>query len=285
MTTDLTLRYLGVAGWELTTPSQRLLIDPYFTRMPLWGVLFGHAIPDQQTIARYILPPVDGILVSHAHYDHLMDVPEAARLTGARVYTSPQGCTLLEVLGVPAEQRVPLTSGGQIAVGCFTIEVYRTLHRPILGRVPYQGPLRAGLRPPLRARDYRMDEQYSFLVSTEGLRVLIASGIDNEPPLEADVLIVGADASRRQLACILSATRPCVVLPNHWDDMFRPLSRPLRPMIKPMQRIAIPRRIDLVAWAQKVRSLAPEAQVVIPQHLARYKVGELLAAQTSRCLA
>ena len=277
---DMALRYLGVAGWELTASSQRLLIDPYFTRMPLWKVLFGYATPDRKTIARCIPHSVDGILVSHAHYDHLMDVPEAARLTGAKVYASPQGCDLLKVLAVPTEQCVPLTSGGQVAVGCFTIEVYRTPHRLIFGRVPYQGPLRTGLRTPLHASDYRMDEQYSFLISTGGIRILIASGIDEEPPVKADVLMVGADASQRQLARILSVTRPRVILPNHWDDMFRPLHKPIRPMIRPTRGIAIPRRIDLHAWVQKVRRLAPEAQVVIPQHFACYEVRELLVVQT-----
>lgn len=276
--TVLTLRYLGVAGWELSTSSHRLWVDPYFTRLPLWTMLFGRAIPDRQNISRYIPPAMDGILISHAHYDHLMDVPEVARLTGARVYTSPQGCALLGVLGVPVEQCTPLAPGGRLQVGSFTVEVYRTPHRVIFGRVPYQAPLRMGLKPPLRARDYRMDEQYSFLIQVGGLRVLIASGIDDEPPVAADVLMVGADASWEQLARILNATRPRIVLPNHWDDMFRPLNKPIRPMIEPTRRIAIPRRIDLKVWREMVKALAPQAQVVIPQHLIPYKVKSLLSS-------
>ncbi len=277
----LTVRYLGVAGWELSTLSHRLWVDPYFTRLPLWKVLFGHVVPDRQVIARYVGPPVDGILVSHAHYDHLMDVPEVARLTGARVYASPQGCALLRVLGVPVEQWVSLAAGRRLQVGCFAVEVYRTPHRVIFGRVPYQGPLQADLKPPLRTRDYRMDEQYSFLIQVEGLRVLIASGIDDEPAVAVDVLMVGADASQGQLARLLGTTRPLIVLPNHWDDMFRPLGSPVRPLIKPTRRLAVPRRIDLEAWRRAVQALAPEAQIVIPKHLVPYEVSHLLASRAA----
>ena len=32
----LTLTYLGVAGWQLQAGRSSLLVDPYFTRLPLW---------------------------------------------------------------------------------------------------------------------------------------------------------------------------------------------------------------------------------------------------------
>ena len=271
----LTLTYLGVAGWQLQAGRSSLLVDPYFTRLPLWRLAFGRAAPDADVVAQHT-PPGDWLLVTHPHYDHLLDVPEAARLTGATVYASEQGCALLGLLSVPGEQVCPIAAGDRLALGPFDVEVYRVPHRLTLGRVPAEGPLREGLKPPLRVRDYRTRELFSFHIGVSGLRVLIASGIDDEPEVEADVLLVGADASRAQLRRILGAAQPRLVLPNHWDDMFRPLSEPVRPSFRPPRRLGLPRRLDLDAWAAAVRELAPGAQVLVPEWFAPVGVDALL---------
>lgn len=263
--TELSLCYLGVAGWRIRAGEASLLIDPYFTRLSMWTVLFGRARPDSDLIRRST-PPADAILVTHPHYDHIMDVPEAARLTAAMIYASPQGTDLLEMLGVPARQLCPIHPGDRLACGPFEVEVFASEHRLIFGGVPYAGALGRGLRRPLRAADYRMDIQYSLRITVGGLRVLLTSGIRSEPPVEAEVLLVGADAGREQLATILAATRPHTVLPNHWDDMFAPLDRTERPMMKPPAGL-IPslRRIDLEAFTECVSQIRPSCEVILPK--------------------
>ncbi len=272
----LSLTYLGAAGWHFATPAGALLIDPYFTRVRLRRTLVGRLRPDRSLIAEHC-PPAGTIFVTHPHYDHLLDVPEAARLTGAPVYASPQGCALLAALGVPAGQICAFEAGDAIHAGPFTIKVYESTHRLIFGRVPYTGPLPARLDPPLPAHAYRIDWQASFLIHAAGVRVLVASGIDAEPAVRADVVLVGADASAEQLAAILGPAQPRLVLPNHWDDMFRPLNRPTRPMLNPPPRLALPRRIDLHAWAERVQQIAPGARVVIPRLFAPLDLAGLLA--------
>jgi L-ascorbate metabolism protein UlaG (beta-lactamase superfamily) len=211
-------------------------------------------------------PPADAILVTHPHHDHLMDVPEAARATSAMVYASAQGADLLEMLGVPSGQLCPIHPGDHLACRDFEVEVFPSTHRLIFGHIPYDGPLRREINPPLRAADYRMDMQYSFLISANGLRVLVASGIREEPAVEVDVLLVGADASRDQLAAILCASKPRYVLPNHWDDMFLPLDSATRPMFTPPVGL-IPnfRRIDLKGFARRVAEIQPDCQVILPR--------------------
>jgi hypothetical protein len=110
-----------------------------------------------------------------------------------------------------------------------------------------------------------------LLISGHGLRVLLASGIDAEPAVEADVLVVGADASRDQLGRILCETQPRWVLPNHWDDMFRPLAQSVRPMITPPPGL-IPtlRRIDLAAFARTACELRPQCEVILPERFKPY---------------
>lgn len=259
----LTLRYLGTAGWWLNGDAGALLIDPYFTRLPMWRYALGRALPDRAAIARYT-PPADHILVTHPHVDHLLDVPQAAALTGAQVHASAQGCELLRALGVPEGQVDAIHAGDTLTLGPWQVEVYPSAHRVILGRVPATGPLHRPLRPPLRARDYRIREQFTFRITLGDTRVLIVSGIDDEPALAAEVVAVGTDASPAQLAAILGRAAPRVVAPNHWDDMFRPLGRPTRPMLNPGIGPGRGLRLDLARWAQRVAAIAPGARIVIP---------------------
>ncbi len=271
----LELCYLGAAGWHLRSPHYSLLIDPYFTRLPLHSVLGNRRVaPDQQAIEAHT-PPADGILISHPHYDHIMDVPEIVRITGALIYASPQSRKLLTLLGVPKQQVYSILPNDRLSLGDFKIEVHTSRHRRIFGRVPCQGPLTSDLEPPLRVRDYRMQRLYSFRISIGKKRITVTSGLDAEPTLGTDTLLVGADASREQLAPILSSMRPRLVFPNHWDDMFRPLSEPIRPMLIPPKGL-LPslERINLSTFADQVRALAPSAKVVIPQHFEVYTLND-----------
>jgi len=274
-TQPVSLTYLGVAGWHVMCGARSLLIDPYFTREPLWKVIAGRARTDTSLVQRYT-PPADVLLVSHAHYDHIQDVPEVALLTGAAIYASPQSCQLLHRLGVPETQVSPIQPGSYLDLGSIIVEVYKTPHRHILGSIPLQGALRTNAKPPLRIRDYRMDCQYSFRLTCNGLRILVASGIDEEPAVEADVLLVGPDIRSEQLTGLLQATQPRLVLPNHWDDLFRPLSAPLRTIRYP----AIPLwRVSLDKFSTLVRDLHPQTQVLIPERMTPYNLSAYYAGE------
>lgn len=258
------IKYLGVAGWSITEAGYSLVIDPYFTRISMLQLVFGHAVPNVPLIRQH-MPPADAILVTHPHYDHLMDVPDAAAITGAQVWASPQGCELLQILG--AAGACIMRPNDVLMLGAFSVEVYESRHRVVFGSIPYHGALKPNLRPPLRGSDFRMDVQVSFRISTKGTRILVTSGIDDEPLLPVDVLLVGADATREQLARILKASQPSIVMPNHWDDMFRSLAKPVRPMIAPpLTRTPHLTRINLDQWAALVREITPDARVIIPKY-------------------
>jgi len=261
------LTYLGAAGWHFESGAGSLLVDPYFTRLSMGKMLFGRAIPDRAVVDKFA-PPAGWILISHPHYDHLMDVPAIVERGGAVVYASAQANDLLAALGVASDKRSAINPGDRITVGDFEIDVYGSVHRTILGRIPYEGPLKSRLSPPLRARDYRIREQFSFRVTAEGCRVLVISGIDREPAVGADVVIIGADASADQLARVLEPAAPRLVLPNHWDDMFRPLRDPVRPILHPPRGVTIPGRLDMGAWVRRVKSILPQAEVIVPERFA-----------------
>jgi hypothetical protein len=96
----LTLEYLGAGGWLLRMGEAAILTAPFFSNPGLLDVIFGRIESDSAAIERY-LPPVSdvpAVLVGHAHYDHLMDLPYILRRRApeARLYGSRTAANLLQ---------------------------------------------------------------------------------------------------------------------------------------------------------------------------------------------
>lgn len=264
-------RWLGVGGVELTAGDQVLLIDPYLTRVPLWRVAFGRVRPNRALVAEKI-HRCDFVLVTHAHFDHLMDVPDVVRNTGATALGSAHTCRLLAALGVPAAHVRQIGTGDRLTLGGFRVTVLPAGHVTVWGWHPFSGPLPRHLHPPLRARHYRMDGCFGFLVDVGGLRLLHCPG----QGVAADLLTVKPLEQPATYARLLRRVRPRVVIPVHWDDFGRPLSRPLRPMRAPSGRVIPPlRRIDLAGFEDTIKRSAPGTQVLIPEIFRAYDLGEL----------
>ncbi len=76
------VQFLGVAGFVLRHANDMIMTAPMFSNPPLSKLIpFTELTFDRNAIDRF-LPPVadaEAILVGHAHYDHLLDVPYIAR--------------------------------------------------------------------------------------------------------------------------------------------------------------------------------------------------------------
>lgn len=273
----LTYRWLGVAGLELVAQDYTLLIDPFFTRPGKAAVLAGARVRSDTALAERFAPRADAVLVTHPHYDHMLDVPGILQRTGVKAYGSPNVCTLLAMQAVPDPQVNCIHPGDRLSLGPFEIEVYPAWHTPIPlarwfnGSLPRQpvisrdGP--ALLRPrPLRLSDYRMDVSYSFRIQVEGKTLLVGNH-----PVPADLLFIAPYQPAQVLEPTLRGVQPRYVVPIHWDDFMRPLSRPLLPiLLTPAQGLAhrslLPvYRLNLADFVHFVRRVLPETEVLVPE--------------------
>jgi L-ascorbate metabolism protein UlaG (beta-lactamase superfamily) len=271
------LRWLGAAGLELRVADEILLIDPYVTRVPFRRLWRGRVQPDQALIAQ-TLPQARYVLVTHAHFDHLMDVPEVLRITGATAYGSPNTCALLGVCGAPQGQIRRIALGDRLTLGDYSVRALPAEHMPAPGFGP--GPLRPALAPPLRARDYAMDGTCCYWVSVGGWNVLADPGGLAQPDAPVDILCVGPHREPAYYAGLAARLRPRVVIPIHWDDLFRPLSQPLRPYRRPPGWPGMPfQRLDLDRFRRAVEQAAPGVRVLTIEALRPYALVELMGEQ------
>ena len=230
--TGVRITYLGTNAYLLQSRDAALLIDPYFSRVGLFRAALNLPVASSRELIQRYLPVrrIDAVLVSHGHFDHLLDVPEVVALTGAKLIASATSIQLARSAGVPSEKCVVVTAGEKVSLLGATVSSLPAKHDRIFGRVPFDGPPRR--LPPRTAGDWVCGEPLAFLIEMGGRRIYITSGDRPNGALPGslgriDLAILGVALpdARKRLAQTLEQLRPRYVLASHQDNFFLPLSR------------------------------------------------------------
>jgi hypothetical protein len=255
----LRMTYLGTGGWILEYRGEQVLTGPLFTNPAVLAAGFSDIASDTTLVDRYMAPyDVSGagvILVGHAHYDHLMDVPRVAlryapeaRILGSRTVLNTMGtwsglAGRVDVAeGAAGDQE---TVGRWISYGPrVRVMPLRSLHGPhFAGLTLYRGTVDAPLaRPPRRSGEWLDGETFAFLVDfldgdgTVAFRVYYQDA-GPPPPLGFAPSAVIAERAV-DVAVLVPATfeevpwhpegivrnlRPRRIVLGHWEDFFQPV--------------------------------------------------------------
>ncbi|MEU1469990.1 MBL fold metallo-hydrolase [Streptomyces sp. NPDC005761] len=234
--------FLGVSTILLDDGDTAILTDGFFSRPGLLRMRFGRLRPDRARIAaglrRAGRDRLDAVFVVHSHYDHALDSPEVAAMTGARLIGSPSTRNIARGQGFPDDRFQQVVTGEPFAIGRFTLTALPARHSP--GDLA-PGRIERPLRPPVRATDYRTGDCYTLHVRHGARRLLVHASAHSLPgALDghfAETVYLGIGALGKQDRAfreeywhrLVTATGAQRVVPIHWDDFFRPLDRPLRP--------------------------------------------------------
>jgi len=260
---DVRIRWLGTAGYLIVAGSTTIVIDPYLSRPSALALAALPLSPNEAALRAQLPEHIDAVLCGHSHFDHLLDAPRIASLTGAQLIGSDTTLAYGAAEGLAPDRLVRVSPGGLTTrVGEFEIRFVPSLHGRILfGRVPFPGAVSVPPRLPARAWHYRMGGAFGIWLRARDVSIYhngSADLVDVElAGLRADVVlagIAGRGATRDYVARLLHHLRPKVVLPCHHDAFFSPLER----------GVHLWPGIDLDGFVAEVNARSPTSRVVTP---------------------
>lgn len=280
---QVTLKYLGTAGWEISDGATIILIDPYLSRIngpPPPGGGTGHTVaedtrrayrwtdlatPDETAIDAHI-QKADFILVTHTHYDHVLDVPYIALKTHAAVIGSESTENVVRAFGVPEEQLLTVRGGEDYQFRGFSIKVIPSIHSPLDHKRYFSSAVAPrGMKAPLTLEQMHPEGgTLAYLIRFPGHQILAFGGmnyIEREiAGLEPDVVLVGAGGSRREIydysgRLMRALGYPALVLPTHWDNFLLSFEASQQAAVDALQ-----------SFLAEIAAASPKTKVIVPKY-------------------
>jgi len=236
----LCITWLGTAGVLIEAGRDGILIDPYVSRVGMLRVFLGLSLrPDQKAIDKWLArlgTKIHAVIVSHSHFDHCLDAPYFALKTKALLMGSES--TLNVGRGVPLDEKYLREAeiGRDIKIGPFTLKFIKSAHGPaFLGKVPYPGKIDRPLTGPHPARDYKLGETYSVLVTHASGSILHhgSAGFINGmyEGIKSDVVLLGIGGrghTQTYLENVALKLNAKIVVPIHYDNFFVSLDKKMK---------------------------------------------------------
>ncbi|SRR6266481_3867964 len=278
-----TLEYMGAAGWRITDGTTVILIDPYLSRIlgpppplaPPYSRLPGDtrpvygwndvAVPDVSAIDSHV-PRADFILVTHTHYDHVLDVPHIAVKTHSLVIGTESTENVMRAYSVPEEQLITVRGGEDYDFGAFSVRVIPSLHSPLDHKRYFSSETApAGMKAPLTLLQMHPEGgTLAYLIRFRGHKILVFGGmnyIEREiEGLDPDVVLAGAASSRKEIydysgRLMRDLHFPPLVLPTHWDNFFAPYGISQQPSVDALQ-----------SFVREIKAASPNTKVIVPKY-------------------
>lgn len=241
----MNITYLGTNTLLITQGDTTLLVDPHFSRPGIINLL-GKIRPQPQVVAEQLarlgIHAVDGVLLTHTHYDHALDATEVLRQAGGTLYGSESAIHLAQGASLGAKTGMQVVPRQIYQIGAFQVCFHPARHvdfpAPMGWLMSAERRITRPLYPPTWLWNYQCGAVYAIQVD----RTLIFGSAGFEPGayrgLAVESVVLGVGGLDLQPQAYLQALYSQAVLDpgarqvflSHWDNFFGPLEKKPKPM-------------------------------------------------------
>ena len=262
---DVKITFLGTSSLLFDDGQTQILIDGFFSRPNTLQVGFGKIKTNtkrvENTLAKAKIDRLKGVFVCHSHYDHVLDAPFIAKKTNAVLYGS--NSTIQTGIGanLQPENMHEFKPDETITIGDFSIKILASKHTPpfrAFGKTNATDPNHPNIDKPLaqptKVDNYIEGGTFDFYITHRSKndndkRFLVKASTNFiENALDAypcDAIFLGCamlgkfDSTFQNdyYKHTVQATNAKLIVPIHWDNFMRPLTKPMQ---------ALPKMVDNV---------------------------------------
>lgn len=238
---NVNLIWLGTAGILIADDKTGILIDPYVSRFSIFKVAFGVPLqPDQEAVKKWTAllgeDNIEAVVVSHSHFDHLADAPYFAMETDAVLLGSESTINVGRGAGMADNHLQIVHHNHTVHIGAFTLQFIESAHGPaFLGRVPYLGKIDKPLIGPQPAKNYKLGQIFSILISHPSGTIVHHGSAGFIPGMyegtKADVVLLGIGGrgdTRTYLKNVPLKLGVKLLIPVHFDNFFVSLEKKMK---------------------------------------------------------
>lgn len=263
-------QYFGISTIHISDGHSSIMIDGVFTRRNFSENKENNFSSDVSAIKSVLnkacITKVDGLFVSHAHFDHSIDAGETALMTEAILYASNETFEL----STEAPKEIEIIPGTPYTFGDFKITAYETGHVP---KSPFTSAIEWFLTSFYANGGRYLDAGpvYTFHVNHQDTDILIVSSASLKQKtlpvdLTADVVFLSIgllsraqkiddkiDYMKEYWENAVVDTEASLVIPIHYDNFGKPIS--------PDNELSITPNIidDVTATIKRLESMARDS--------------------------
>jgi L-ascorbate metabolism protein UlaG (beta-lactamase superfamily) len=262
------VRWTGAAGIEFVTDQGVILIDPFFSRLGKFQTFFQQVSPRTDALDKYMesLPSkLAGIIAGHAHLDHALDIPYLVQKSGCKIIGSNSLDVLFKIHGLQDCVTICEDSKELELSNDISVTMIPSVHgKVIMGRIPFPGEIDPDKKLPLKARDYKHGRVFIPKITIGGITFMhvgtadyVESWLDGHTCDIMFMCVPGWKRKKGYTSKMIDLVKPKIVVPFHFDDFSRPISKTGKPPLLPFQ--------DMSGFVSEIKKNAPEVKIVFPK--------------------
>ncbi|NLI69243.1 MAG: MBL fold metallo-hydrolase [Firmicutes bacterium] len=251
---QLKWKWFGTATILMSVGDSSVIFDPFVSMNDKINA-YNHAVAAD---AR-------AILITHGHFDHLVDVPDLVKKYGQDVYCAGVAAQTLRREGMDAKKIKIVSPGDRFEIGDFKFTVWRSRHivfdlklilKTAFNRRVFDYGENLGKIIGLN-RKYPKGEVLLWEIEAAGKRILHMGSLSLAPdvayPQGVDLLTIplqGRSDLNDFSMPILQRLKPRAIYLHHFDDTFPPVSS----------------TVDYPSFVRKVQQEFPSMEVIVPDY-------------------